>query len=150
MKKTIFALIILGGLAACRKYDNPEPNPTESEELSLVLDSYTGLYNVHITREVRDAQGQVTSTEIDSIAVLSRANETSLEMIQKVVEFNPSQSQPPLYQASPFYYLSNPNNNSNIYQNLTLYKETPKRIVYVMYEGDRSGSVTSTFEGILQ
>lgn len=142
--------MLLGGLAACRKYDNPEPNPTEAEELSLVLDSYTGLYNVNIRREVRDAQGQVTTTLIDSIAVLSRANETALEMIQKVLEFNPNQSQPPLYQSSSFYYLSNPNNNSNTYQNLTLYKETPKRIVYIMYEGDRSGGVTNTFEGILQ
>ena len=150
MQIFLLVFLIIVSLVSCRKYDTPEPNPTEAEELSLILDSYTGLYNVSIVREVRDANGQTTSTLIDSIAVLSRADETSLEMLQKAMSFNASQSQPPLYEVSNFYYLSNLSNNSNTYQNVTLYKETPKKIVFVMYEGDRSGSVTNTFTGILQ
>jgi hypothetical protein len=153
MRSFLYSLAVLVLLAACgKKADNePTPKPNEEEELILVLDGYTGLYNVTITEETRDMTGAVTTSTTDTIIVLSRVAETTMEFLQYNVDFVRSDNYGTLYEPRAEFVLNNSDNTADNYERLYLLRDGSRRIRFVEHAVLSSGvTVTRTYEGTLQ
>ncbi len=154
MRSFLFLAFFLLFSAACgKKSENePTPKPNEEEELILVLDGFTGLYNVAITEEERDGGGNlVSSSTTDTIIVLSRVTDTEMEFLQYNVAFLRSDNYGSLYEPRTEFVLNNANNTEENYQRLILLRDGSNRIRFVSQSLLLSGnSITRTYEGVLQ
>jgi len=154
MRSFLYSLAVLVLLAACgKKADNePTPKPNEEEELILVLDGYTGLYNITITEEERDGTGAVVNTATtDTIIVLSRIAETTMEFLQYNVAFVRSDNYGTLYEPRAEFVLNNVDNTEETYQRLYLLRDGSRQIRFVSVTPRvGGGSITRTYAGTLQ
>lgn len=152
--RAFIALVFMLAFAACtKKNDNPPtPVPNENEELVIVLDAFTGLYNVSITEVQRDASGQeISRNTTDTIIVLSRIDENTMEFLQYNVAFSRQDNISDLYDIRTFFVLNNVSNTPEYNQSMTLYRDGSRRITFVDYTTLVNGNtVTRTYEGILQ
>jgi hypothetical protein len=147
-------LVFVLAFAACTKKndDPPTPVPNENEELIIVLDAFTGLYNVSITEVQRDGAGQeISSTPTDTIIVLSRINENTMEFLQYNVAFSRQDNISDLYDIRTYFVLNNVSNTPEYNQSMTVYRDNSRRITFVEYTTLSNGNtITRTYEGILQ
>jgi hypothetical protein len=147
-------LLFLLTFAACsKKADNdPTPVPDENEELIIVLDAFTGLYNISITTVERDGSGQeVSRSTTDTIVVLSRINENTMEFLQYNVTFVRQDNLSELYDIRNFFILNNVANTNDHYQRMQIYRDGSRRITFTEYSTLSNGNIqTRTYEGILQ
>lgn len=152
--RAFIALVFMLAFAACtKKNDNPPTAvPNENEELIIVLDAFTGLYNVSITEVQRDASGQeISRNTTDTIIVLSRINENTMEFLQYNVAFSRQDNISDLYDIRSYFVLNNVSNTPEHNQTMTLYRDGSRRITFVEYTTLTNGNtITRTYEGILQ
>lgn len=152
MRNLLFMAVVIVSAAACRKYEEPTARADQSESLILLLDGFTGLYNVHATRVERDTiAGTAVQTDTDTIVVLSRADVNVMEFLVYRPVFDIANKTDDIYNETDNYTLLGENNTTDVYQTLTLYnKASPKRLQFVQYDKTTTGDITITYTGYLQ